>query len=114
MMWNTAISIARKICSDCPDICFRNKKTDSCLLIDISCPTDGNIARKQTEKLTKYSDLRVEVNRMCQCWTLVVPVVLEVLGTCTQVLHGGWTILQVTTTCSTYRKQCFLNPVISS
>ena len=29
---------------------------------------------------------------------------------CTQVLHNGWTLFQVTTTCSTYRKQCFWDP----
>ena len=27
-----------------------------------------------------------------------------------QVLHRGWTLFQVITTCSTYRKQCFLDP----
>ena len=27
------------------------------LLIDTSCPADGNIKRKQAEKLEKYSDL---------------------------------------------------------
>ena len=64
MMWDTAIPTAGKIGANRPDICFRNKKTDTCLLIDISCPADGNIARKQAEKLTKYSDLRVEVSRM--------------------------------------------------
>ena len=57
-----------------PDICFRNRKTNTCLLIDISCPADGNIARKQAEKLTIYSDLQVEVTHIWQCWTLV-PVV---------------------------------------
>ncbi len=81
MMWDTAIPTAGKICANHPDICFRNKKTNTCLLIDISCPADGNIARRQAEKLTKCSALWVEVNRRWQCWTLVVPVVLGVLGT---------------------------------
>ena len=86
MMWDTAIPTARKINAHRPDICFRNKKTNTCLLIDISCPTDGNIARKQAEKLTKYSDLWVEVSRMWQWRTLVVPVVLGALG-----VHTGIT-----------------------
>ena len=58
------IPTVRKIGANRPDICFRNKKTNTCLLIDISCPADGNVIRKQAEKLTKYSDLRVEVSRM--------------------------------------------------
>ena len=85
MMWDTAIPTARNIGANRPDICFRNKKTNTCLLIDISCPADSNIARKQAEKLTKYSYLRVEVSCMWQCWTLVVPVVFGALGT----VHAG-------------------------
>ena len=56
MTWDTTIPTARKIGAHRPDICFRNKKTNTCLLIDISCPADGNVARKQAEKLAKYSD----------------------------------------------------------
>ena len=64
MMWDITIPNARKIGANRSDICFRNRKTNTCILIDISCPADGNIARKHAEKLTKYSDLRVEVSRM--------------------------------------------------
>ena len=107
MMWDTTIPTAKKIGANCPDICLRSKKTMTCLLINISCPADGNIGKKHAEKLAKYSDLRVEISRMWHCQTLVVSVVLGALGTGTQVLHGGWTLFQVITTCSTYRKLCF-------
>ena len=70
------IPTARKVGANRPDICFRNEKTNTCLLVDVSGPADGNIARKQAEKLTIYISLRVEVSRMWQCRTLVVPVVL--------------------------------------
>ena len=62
-----------------------NNKTNTCLLIDISCPADGNIGKKHAEKLAKYSDLRVEISRMSHCRTLVIPVVLVALGT----VHAG-------------------------
>ena len=111
MMWDTTIPTAHaeKIKANCPDICLRNRKTNTCLLIDISCPADGNIGKKHAEKLAKYSDLRVEISRMWHCRTLVVPVPWswELWAQCTQVLHGGWTLFQVITTCSTYRNQCF-------
>ena len=81
MMWNNAIPIAEKIKVNRPDICLRNRKTNTCLLIDISCPANGNIGKKHAEKLAKYSDLRVEISRMLHCQTLVVPVVLGALGT---------------------------------
>ena len=101
MMWDTTILTAKKIKANRPDICLRNKKTNTCLLINISCPADGNIGKKHAEKLAKNSDLQVEINRMWHCRTLVVPVVLGALGTVyAGILHVGWTLFQVITTCS--------------
>ena len=85
VMWDTTIPTAGKIKANRPDICLRDKKANTCLLIDISCPADGNVGRKHAEKLAKYGDLRVEVSRMWQCRTQVVPVVLGALGT----VHAG-------------------------
>ena len=85
MMWDTTVPIAGRIEANRLDICLTNKKTNTCLLIDISCPADGNIGKKHAEKLAKYSDLRVEISRMWHCRTLVVPVVLGALGT----MHAG-------------------------
>ena len=85
VMWDTTIPTAGKIKANRPDICLRDKKANTCLLIDISCPADGNVGRKHAEKLAKYGELRVElrveVSRMWQCGTQVVPVVLGALGT---------------------------------
>ena len=58
MMWDTTIPTARKIKANRPNSCLTNRKTNTCLLIDISCPADGNIGRKHAEKLAKDSDLR--------------------------------------------------------
>ena len=84
-MWDTTILTARKIKANRPDICLKNRKTSTCLLIDISCPADGNIGKKDAEKLAKYRDLRVEISRMWHCRTLSVPVVLRALAT----VHAG-------------------------
>ena len=59
-MWDTTIPTSRKIKANRPDICLRDKKANTCLLIDISCPADGNVGRKHAEK---YGDLRVEISR---------------------------------------------------
>ena len=85
MMWDTSIPTARKIKANRPDICLRNRKTNNCLLIDISCPADGNIGKKHAEKFVKYSDLRVEISCKWHCLTLVIAVVLGALGT----VHTG-------------------------
>ena len=67
LMWDTTIPTARKVGTNRSEICFRNKKTNTCLLIDISCPADGKVARKMAEKLPKYSDWQVEVSSKWQC-----------------------------------------------
>ena len=79
--WDTTIPTAETIKANRPDICLRDKKANTCLLIDVSCPADGNVGRKHAEKLAKYGDVRVEVSRMWQCRTQVVPVVLGALRT---------------------------------
>jgi len=44
-----------------PDIVFKNKKDESCRLIDMAIPTDRNTPVKITEKLSKYKDLEIEI-----------------------------------------------------
>lgn len=85
MMWNTTIPTAGKVKANRPDICLRNKKTNSCLLIDISVPADDNVGRAYADKLAKYGDLRVEICRMWHCQSRVIPVILGALGT----VHAG-------------------------
>ena len=64
VMWDTPIPTAGKIKGNRPDICLRDKKVNTCFLIDISCPADVNVNRKHAEKLAKYVDLRVEISLM--------------------------------------------------
>jgi hypothetical protein len=42
---------------------------------------NSNFNTKETEKLSKYKDLEIEVSRMCKVRTKIVPVVPEALGT---------------------------------
>ena len=43
---------------------FRDKKERKGMLIDITVPSESNTSAKFTEKLSKYQDLEIEVNRM--------------------------------------------------
>ena len=49
-------------------------------IIDVSCPSDGNVNAKENEKITKYSGLRVELAKMWQCESIIIPVVIGGLG----------------------------------
>ena len=46
------------------DIMLKNKKDKTYLLINMTCTLDTNTSVKTTEKLTKYKDLEIEVERM--------------------------------------------------
>ena len=46
------------------DIMLKNKKDKTYLLINMTCTLDTNTSVKTTEKLTKYKDLEIEVERI--------------------------------------------------
>ena len=50
-------------------------------ILDVSCPIDVNVIKKEQEKVSKYSGLRAELGRMWGCECVVVPVVVGGLGT---------------------------------
>jgi hypothetical protein len=55
------------------------EKEKTCLLINTATPDDSNT--KETEKLSKYKDLEIEVSRMCKVRTKTVPIVPKALET---------------------------------
>ena len=62
------------------DIMLKNKKDKTYLLINMTCTLDTNTSVKTTEKLTKYKDLEIEVERM---WELIQSWCLCVVALCT-------------------------------
>ena len=69
----------RTIAANRPDIVLKNKKDKTCFLIDITVPLDTNTSVKTTERLTKYEDLEIEVERRWVLKTTTVLVVMEAL-----------------------------------
>jgi len=47
----------------------------------MALPDDSNVNTKETEKLSKYKDLEIEVSRMWKVRTEIVPVVIGALRT---------------------------------
>lgn len=66
-----------------PDIVVLYPGQKECQIIDVAIPADQNIARKEFEKIDKYTELKVELSRL---WGLpennvkVIPVVIGALG----------------------------------
>ena len=57
-----------------------NKEKNECTIIDVANPGDHNLAQKKFEKLDNYSELRLEVARMWNKKTVVVPIIIGALG----------------------------------
>ena len=53
------------------------------MLIDVACPFDTRIVRKEKEKMEVYTDLKYEI---LKCWrnevktVIIIPVVIGALG----------------------------------
>ena len=82
IMWDYPLVTDKKVCANRPDITIHNKKERKVTLVDFSVPYDTNIVLKTAEKLVKYKDLEIEIQK---CWDLkeisTVPVVIGALGT---------------------------------
>ena len=84
LLWDFPIQTGYRLEHNRPDIVLENKKDRSCLLIDIACPFDTRIDRKEKEKIEVYQDLKREIKRM---WNVKeVTIVPLIIG---RTLRGG-------------------------
>jgi hypothetical protein len=51
------------------------------MLIDVAISGDRNVIQKEAEKILKYKDLAIEIQRMWNVKTRVIPVINGVTGT---------------------------------
>ena len=56
-------------------------KKKKAYIIDISCPVDFNVGKKEGEKVAKYMGLSAQLNRMWGTDTETIPVIVGGLGT---------------------------------
>jgi dihydrodipicolinate reductase len=51
------------------------------MLIDVAISGDRNVIKKETEKILKYKDPKIEIQRMWNVRARVIPVVIGATGT---------------------------------
>ena len=49
--------------------------------MDVAVSGDGNVIKKEAEKILKYKDLKIEIQRMWNVKTKVIPVIIGATGT---------------------------------
>ena len=80
-MWNQQVQTDRTVPNNKPDIIIRDNKKETCMLIDVAISRDRNVIKKEAEKILKYKDLTIEIQRMWNVKTKVIPVIIGATGT---------------------------------
>jgi len=64
-----------------PDITIQDNQKGTCVIIDVAISGDRNVIKKEAEKILKYKDLTIEIQRIWNVKTRVIPVVNGATGT---------------------------------
>jgi hypothetical protein len=81
ILWNQQVQTDRNIPNNKPDIIIRDNETSTCMLIDVAISGDRNVIKKEAEIILKYKDLTIEIQRMWNVKTKVIPVIIGATGT---------------------------------
>jgi hypothetical protein len=81
ILWNQQVQTDRTITDNKPDIIIRDNEKETCVLIDVAIPGDRNVMKKEAEKILKYKDLTIEIQRMWNVKTNMMPVITGATGT---------------------------------
>jgi len=57
VLWNQAVHTDREVTANRPDIIIKNKKEETCTLIDVAIPADRNVVQKGSGKEVKIQEL---------------------------------------------------------
>jgi hypothetical protein len=80
ILWNQQMQTDRTLPNNKPDITIRDNEKGTCILIDVAIPGDRNVIKKEAEKILKYKDLTIEIQRMWNVKARVIPVIIGATG----------------------------------
>jgi hypothetical protein len=81
ILWNQQVHSDRTIPSNKPDIIIRSNEKGTCMLTDVAISGNRNVIKKEAEKIFKYKDLTIEIQRMWNVKAMVIPVIIGATGT---------------------------------
>ena len=81
ILWNQQIQTDRTIPNNKPDIIIRDNENETCMLIDVAISGNRNVIKREAEKILKYKDLTIEIERMWNVKPKVIPVITGASGT---------------------------------
>ena len=81
VLWNRQVQTDRTIPNNKPDILIRINEKETCMLIEDAISGDGNVIKKEAERILKYKDLTIEIQRVWNVKAKVMPVIIVATGT---------------------------------
>jgi len=81
ILWNQQIQSDRTVPNNKPNIIIRDTEKGKYMLIDFANSGDINVIKKEAEKILTYIDLTMEIQRMWNIKTKVIPVIIVATGT---------------------------------
>jgi len=87
ILWNQQFQSDRTKPNNKPNCIIRNNEKKTCMLIDVAISGDRNVIKKGFEKILKYKDLTIEIKRMWNVKTKVIPVIIGATGTISKSLR---------------------------
>jgi len=81
ILWNQQVQTDRTIPNNKLNVIFRGNEKGTYMLIDVVISGDRNVIEKEADKILKYKDLTIEIQRMWNVKTEVIPVIIGATGT---------------------------------
>ena len=76
ILWNQKIQTDRTIPNNKPDIIIHDNEKGTRMLIDAAISGNRNVIKKEAAKILKYRDPTIEIQRMWNVKTKVIPVII--------------------------------------
>ena len=81
LFWNFPFSTTTEIRANKPDLVILAQREKKMYVVEMSCPADTNIIRKEEEKEDKYRPLLYELSRTYHpCTPVFVPIIIGAMG----------------------------------
>ena len=86
LLWDFTIQADWHLPYNRPDIVFHDFHRKTVFLIDVAIPGDCRLIAKVNEKMERYTDLKIELQRMWKVCVVIVPLIIGCLGSVSKCL----------------------------
>jgi hypothetical protein len=80
ILWNQQVQIDRTNPKNKPDIVIGDNEKGECMLTDVGNSGDRNVIKKEAEKILKYKDLTIEIQRVWNVKTKMMLIIKVATG----------------------------------